>query len=145
MQMKKKLGVPENRPLADFLPTITIKAKDLAAEITNFNVKKNDLRGENSITGEHVKNNKDVRDLLAKSSIRPENLPPEEDIKKPERRVKADGKKLLTHTKGLKRLKLNNPNRWKRALAAEESNGIWQNLKKRASSAASGRFKLESS
>jgi len=143
--MKKKLGVPENRPLADFLPTITIKAKDLAAEITNFNVKKNDLRGENSITGEHVKNNKDVRDLLAKSSIRPENLPPEEDIKKPERRVKADGKKLLTHTKGLKRLKLNNPNRWKRALAAEESNGIWQNLKKRASSAASGRFKLESS
>jgi DNA-damage-inducible protein D len=79
LQMKKKLGVPENRPLADFLPTITIKAKDLAAEITNFNVKKNDLRGENPITVEHVKNNKDVRDLLAKSGIRPENLPPEKE------------------------------------------------------------------
>ncbi len=103
LQMKKKLGVPENRPLADFLPTITIKAKDLAAEITNFNVKKNDLRGENPITVEHVKNNKDVRDLLAKSGIRPENLPPEEDIKKLERRVKANDKKLLSHAKGLKR------------------------------------------
>ncbi len=105
LQMKKKLGVPENRPLADFLPTITIKAKDLAAEITNFNVKKNDLRGENPITVEHVKNNKDVRDLLAKSGIRPENLPPEEDIRKLERRVKADDKKLLTRAKGLKRKK----------------------------------------
>ncbi len=105
LQMKKKLGVPENRPLADFLPTITIKAKDLAAEITNFNVKKNDLKGENPITVEHVKNNKDVRDLLAKSGIRPENLPPEEDIKKLERRVKADDKKLLHHAKGLKRKK----------------------------------------
>jgi DNA-damage-inducible protein D len=58
LEMKKKLGVPENRPLADFLPTITIKAKDLATEITNFNVKKDDLKGEAKITGEHVKNNK---------------------------------------------------------------------------------------
>jgi len=67
LQMKKKLAIPENRPLADFLPTITIKAKDLAAEITNFNVRKNDLKGENPITVEHVKNNKDVRELLSNS------------------------------------------------------------------------------
>ncbi len=98
LQMKKKLGIPESRPLADFLPTITIKAKDLATEITNFNVKRDDLQGEESITAEHVKNNKDVRGLLAKSNIKPEELPPEEDIKKLERRVKADGKKLLNNS-----------------------------------------------
>ncbi len=100
--MKKKLGIPENRPLADFLPTITIKAKDLATEITNFNVKRDDLQGEESITAEHVKNNKDVRGLLAKSNIKPEDLPPEEDIKKLERRVKADGKKLLNTSSKIK-------------------------------------------
>ncbi len=72
LQMKKKIGIPENRPLADFLPTITIKAKDLATEITNFNVKKNNLFGESRIANEHVKNNLDVRDVLAKSDIRPE-------------------------------------------------------------------------
>ncbi|MFA5345934.1 MAG: DNA damage-inducible protein D [Candidatus Omnitrophota bacterium] len=75
LDMKKKLGVSEKRPLADFLPTITIKAKDLAAEITSFNTKQNDLRGEPAITGEHAKNNRDVRDLLGKSGIRPETLP----------------------------------------------------------------------
>jgi len=95
LQMKKRLGMPENRPLADFLPTITIKAKDLATEITNFNVKRDDLHGEVRITAEHVKNNKDVRVLLAKSDIKPEELPPEEDIRKLERRVKAEEKKLL--------------------------------------------------
>lgn len=94
IQMKKKLGVPENRPLADFLPTITIKAKDLATEITNFNVKKNELYGESAISGEHVKNNEDVRGVLAKSGIRPEELPAEEDLKKLERRVKSEEKKL---------------------------------------------------
>jgi len=94
IQMKKKLGIPENRPLADFLPTITIKAKDLATEITNFNVKKNDLQGESSITGEHIKNNQDVRGVLTKSGIKPEELPPEEDLKKLERRVKTEEKKL---------------------------------------------------
>lgn len=98
MQMKKKLGVPEARPLADFLPTITIKAKDLATEITNFNVKKNDLHGERVITDEHVKNNNDVRGVLEKSGIRPEELPPEEDIKKLERRVKSEEKKILKET-----------------------------------------------
>ncbi len=98
-QMKRKLGVKENRALADFLPTITIKAKDLATEITNYNLKKEDIRGEGSITFEHVKNNKDVRGLLGKSGIRPEELPPEEDIKKLERRVKNHEKLLVKEAK----------------------------------------------
>lgn len=93
--MKRKLGIAENRPLADFLPTITITAKQLATEITNFNVTQNDLKGETNITEEHVKNNKDVRELLGKSGIKPENLSPEEDIKKLERRVKSADKKSL--------------------------------------------------
>lgn len=92
--MKRKLGIKENRPLADFLPTITITAKQLATEITNFNVKKNDLKGEGNITSEHVKNNKDVRALLGKSGIKPEELPAEEDIKKLERRVKSLDKEI---------------------------------------------------
>ena len=100
--MKRKLCIPENRPLADFLPTITITAKQLATEITNFNVNKNDLKGENNITNEHVKNNRDIRGLLGKSGIKPEALPPEEDIKKLERRVKTADKDLA-----LKKLKGN--------------------------------------
>lgn len=92
--MKRKFGIAENRPLADFLPTITITAKQLATEITNFNVKKNDLKGEEKITSEHVKNNYDVRALLGKSDIKPEQLPPEEDIKKLERRVKSADKNI---------------------------------------------------
>jgi DNA-damage-inducible protein D len=92
--MKRKLGIKDNRPLADFLPTITITAKQLATEITNFNVKKNDLKGEGNITNEHVKNNKDVRGLLSKSGIKPEELPAEEDIKKLERRVKSLDKEI---------------------------------------------------
>lgn len=99
LEMKKKLGVPQKRPLADFLPTITIKAKDLAAEITSFNTKKNNLRGEQIITGEHIKNNKDLRDLLSKSGIKPELLPPEEDIKKLQRRLRSDGKKIAKNLK----------------------------------------------
>ena len=99
LEMKRKLGVSENRPLADFLPTITIKAKDLAAEITSFNTKKNNLRGEGVITGEHVKNNNDVRDLLGKSGIKPELLPPEEDIKKLQRRFKSEGKMIAKSVK----------------------------------------------
>jgi DNA-damage-inducible protein D len=87
--MKRKLGIAEKRPLADFLPTITITAKQLATEITNFNINKNDLKGERNIVNEHIKNNKDVRGLLGKSGIKPEALPPEEDIKKLERRVKS--------------------------------------------------------
>ncbi|MBF0252199.1 MAG: DNA damage-inducible protein D [Candidatus Omnitrophica bacterium] len=103
LDMKKKLGVPEKRSLADFLPTITIKAKDLAAEITSFNTKKNNLKEETSIIGEHVKNNKDVRELLGKSGIKPEELPPEEDIKKVERRIRSEEKKLLKQTKSFKK------------------------------------------
>ncbi len=103
LDMKNKLGIPENRLIADFLPTITIKAKDLATEITNFNIKKDDLCGESPITQEHVKNNQDVRSLLAKSGIKPENLPPEEDIKKLERRSRSDDKKHLEHVKKLKK------------------------------------------
>jgi DNA-damage-inducible protein D len=91
-EMKRKLGIAENRPLADFLPTITISAKQLAAEITNFNVNKNDLHGETKIADEHVQNNGDVRMLLEKSGIKPEDLPAEEDIKKLERRVKSSDK-----------------------------------------------------
>ncbi len=106
-EMKKKLGAPDNRPIADFLPTLTIKAKDFAAEITNFNVKKEDLHGEQKITREHVKNNTDVRDLLTKRGIYPEQLPPEEDIRKLERRVNTETKKALEKTNKLKPMKDN--------------------------------------
>lgn len=100
--MKTKLGVPDNRPLADFLPTITIKAKDFVNEITNFNIKRDELRTEVSIADEHVKNNKDVRDLLIQRGIRPEALPPAEDIKKIERRVASEAKKLSAAKKKLR-------------------------------------------
>jgi len=97
--LKKKLKIPEKRPPADFLPTITIKAKDLAAEIASFNTKKNNLRGEQPITSEHIKNNKDVRELLGKSGIKPELLPPEEDVKKLARRLNLEGKKIAQSVK----------------------------------------------
>ncbi|MEJ0102048.1 MAG: DNA damage-inducible protein D [Bacteroidota bacterium] len=103
LNMKTRLGVPENRPLADFLPTITIKAKDFANELTNVNIRKDDLKSESAIANEHVKNNKDVRGLLIKSGIKPEDLPAEEDIKKIERKVKSEDKKLLKQTKKLKK------------------------------------------
>jgi DNA-damage-inducible protein D len=92
--MKRKLGIKENRPLADFLPTITITAKQLATEITNFNITKNNVQGEENITDEHVQNNKDVRALLGKSGIKPEELKVEEDIKKLERKIKTLDKKI---------------------------------------------------
>ena len=76
------------------MPNITNTAKQLATEITNFNVKKNDVKGRTRITGEHVKNNQDVRLLLGKSGIRPEALPSEVDIKKLERRVKTLDKEI---------------------------------------------------
>ena len=93
-QMKDRLGVTDSRALADFLPTITIKAKDFATEITNFTIRRDDLRHEVSITDEHVKNNLDVRKVLAERGIKPEELPPAEDIKKLERRVKSEEKLL---------------------------------------------------
>ena len=92
--MKNKLAVPGNRPLADFLPTITIKAKDFANEVTNMQVKQQDLRDEPGITHEHVKNNQDVRKILTDRNIRLEALPPAEDLKKVERRLKSEEKKL---------------------------------------------------
>ena len=101
-QMKKHLGVPGSRPLADFLPTITIKAKDFATEITIFNTREKALNTEGSITAEHITNNKSVRKILLERGIKPENLPAEEDIKKLERRVKSEEKKLSKNTKSLK-------------------------------------------
>ena len=93
--MKDKLGVPNGRPLADFLPTITITAKNLATEITNHNVKQKNLYGENTITSEHIQNNESVRKLLTERDIKPEELPPAEDLKKLERKVKSDEKKMI--------------------------------------------------
>lgn len=92
--MKNRLGVKDNRPLADFLPTLSIAAKNLAAEMTNYNVEEKDLYGEPSITSEHVQNNLSVRNMLGQRGIKPENLPPAEDIKKLERRVKSQEKKI---------------------------------------------------
>ena len=92
--MKDKYGITKTRPLADFLPTLTIAAKNLATEMTNHNVQQDDLQGEHAITREHVQNNVSVRDMLGQRGIKPEQLPPEEDIKKLERRVKTEEKKL---------------------------------------------------
>lgn len=100
--MKDRLAVPDGRPLADFLPAITIKAKDFANEITNTQVKQQDLRGEPSITQEHVKNNRDVRKILTDRNIVPEKLPAAEDAKKLERRLKSEEKKLPRQTPRLK-------------------------------------------
>ena len=94
-QMKNRLGVKETRPLADFLPTLTIAAKNLATEMTNYNVEQKDLQGEKAITSEHVQNNRSVREMLGERGIKPENLPPAEDIKKLERRVKSHDKKIV--------------------------------------------------
>lgn len=93
--MKTRLGVKENRPLADFLPTLTIAAKNLATEMTNYNVEQKDLYGELPITEEHIQNNSSVREMLEQRGIKPENLPPVEDLKKLERRVRKDEKKLM--------------------------------------------------
>lgn len=93
-QMKERLEVPESRALADFLPTVTIKAKDLANEMTSHNVKDRALRTEGEITEEHVENNREVREALAKRGIEPERLPAAEDVKKIERRLKADEREL---------------------------------------------------
>ena len=93
--LKRKMGVPDSRPLADFLPTISIKAKDFAAEMTSVNVQSKDLQGEQAITKEHVDNNAAVRQMLIQRGIIPENLPAEEDVKKVARRLASDEKKAL--------------------------------------------------
>ena len=93
--MKNRYGITKSRPLADFLPTVTIAAKNLATEITNHNVQSNNLSGERAITDEHVQNNKSVRNMLGDRGIVPEELPAEEDLKKLERRVSSTEKKLM--------------------------------------------------
>ena len=92
--LKRKLGAPDNRPLADFLPTISIKAKDFAAEMTSVNVQQKDLHGQEQITREHVDNNAAVRNMLLQRGIVPEQLPSGEDVKKVERRLKSEEKSL---------------------------------------------------
>lgn len=99
--MKNRLGISSSRPLADFLPTLTIAAKNLATEMTNYNVENKDLYGENPITAEHVQNNTSVREMLANRGIKPEKLPVAEDIKKLERRVDSEQKKIEKATKKL--------------------------------------------
>lgn len=97
-EMKKRLGVNENRSLADFLPTLTIAAKNLSTEMTNYNVEEKDLQGEASITVEHIQNNSTVREMLGQRGIRPEDLPASEDIRKIERRVKSQEKKIVAQS-----------------------------------------------
>lgn len=97
--MKRRVGAPEKRPLADFLSTLAIKAKDFAAEMTSVNVQQKDLRGQVNIEREHIDNNSAVRGMLLDRGIRPEALPPAEDVKKVERRLKADEKKILPKKK----------------------------------------------
>lgn len=102
-KMKKKLGV-KSGALADFLPTITMKAKGFATEITNFNIKKDEkLTGLRPIEREHVKNNQEVRQVLTKQGIFPENLPPEEDIKKVDRKIKSDSKRIAKEKKKIEK------------------------------------------
>lgn len=93
--MKAQWKVPDNRPLADFAPTIILKAKDFAAEITIFNARQHRMDSESAISQEHITNNKAVRNTLLERGIRPENLPAAEDVKKVERRLQADDKKAL--------------------------------------------------
>ena len=92
--LKRKLGVPSSRPLADFLPTIGIKAKDFAAEMTSVNVQQKDLYGQQAIEQEHIDNNLAVRQMLLSRGIVPERLPASEDVKKVERRLKSEVKKI---------------------------------------------------
>jgi DNA-damage-inducible protein D len=97
--LKRKMGVPESRPVADFLPTISIKAKDLAAEMTGLNVQNKDLKGQTKIEREHIDNNLAVRNMLTKRGIVPENLPPAEDVKKLQRKLDSEEKSILKRPK----------------------------------------------
>jgi DNA-damage-inducible protein D len=98
-EMKRKLLIANTRPLADFLPTLTIKAKDFATELTSHNVLEKDLKGEKQITVEHVDNNKAVRKMLLERGVKPEALPPSEDVKKVQRKLKVDEKQILKEAK----------------------------------------------
>lgn len=101
-QMKDKWNIYKNKPLADFMPTILLKAKDFATEITIFNAKAKNMVSEHAISNEHVTNNKTVRNTLISRGITPENLPPEEDVKKIERKLTSDNKKALKNNKSFK-------------------------------------------
>ncbi len=97
--MKRKFAVPANRPLADFLPTLTIKAKDFATELTSHNVVEKNLKGETAISKEHIDNNLAVRKILKERGVKPEQLPPAEDIKKVQRKLKSEEKKAVKKLK----------------------------------------------
>ncbi|MDP2724487.1 MAG: DNA damage-inducible protein D [Bacteroidales bacterium] len=97
--LKRKMGVPLNRPVADFLPTISIKAKDLAAEMTGLNTQSKNLIGQTKIEKEHIDNNLAVRNMLTQRGIVPENLSPADDVKKLQRKLDGDEKKLIKGTK----------------------------------------------
>jgi len=101
--MKERLNVPSRRPLADFLPTLTIKAKDFATELTSHNVIEKNLRGDKHIATEHIDNNSAIRTILLQRGVKPEDLPPEEDIKKLQRRFKNDSKKIIKALKTKKK------------------------------------------
>jgi DNA-damage-inducible protein D len=98
-EMKKKLAIPAGRPLADFLPTLTIKAKDFATELTSHNVIEKDLSGESQISDEHIENNRAVRRILIERGVKPETLPPAQDVKKLQRKLDGDEKQLLKDVK----------------------------------------------
>ncbi len=100
--MKEKWSVPEGRPLADFAPTIILKAKDFAAEITIFNTRQHQMQTEGAISNEHITNNQAVRNTLIERGIQPEALSPEEDVKKVERRLSSENKKSLNAPEALK-------------------------------------------
>lgn len=106
--MKRKLAIPVSRPLADFLPTLTIKAKDFATELTSHNVTDKDLKGEIQITKEHIENNKAVRKMLLDRGVKPEELPSSEDVKKVQRRIDSEEKRVLKEVKNLQNKKKNN-------------------------------------
>ena len=101
-QMKIKWNI-KNKPLADYMPTILLKAKDFATEITIFNAKQHQMKSENRISNEHITNNKTVRDTLISRGITPENLPPEDDVKKVERKLNSDTKKSLKNNNGFQK------------------------------------------
>ncbi len=99
--MKEKWNI-KNKPLADFMPTILLKAKDFATEITIYNARENNMQSEKQISNEHITNNKAVRDRLISRGIIPENIKPEEDIKKVERKLASEKKKALDSQESLK-------------------------------------------
>ena len=104
-QLKRKMGIPENRPVADFLPTISIKAKDLAAEMTSLNVQSKNLHDQNPIEKEHIDNSSAVRKMLVERGIQPENLPPADDVKKLQRKLDGEDKQLMKDVKKKKSTK----------------------------------------